>query len=212
MKILSNIYRWSATPLLRSLGRKMKKLVYNNISFYNIKDYDNYYISKCGKVLKLYKNQKIRLLKERICPKGYNILYLYKNSKGKNQRVHRLVAQTFIQNTDKKPHINHIDGNPLNNNVSNLEWCTHSENIRHSFKSLNRVSGRKGKTGKLNYNSRKIGQYKDGKLLNIFYGLGEIDRKFKKNKINGACVYYTLNKKNNNFYQGYEWFYLNDYK
>ena len=46
--------------------------------------------------------------------------------------VHRLVALTFIPNPDDKPFVNHIDNNTFNNNVSNLEWCTHEENMVHA--------------------------------------------------------------------------------
>lgn len=44
------------------------------------------------------------------------------------------MANAFIPNIYNKPHINHIDGNKQNNNVSNLEWVTQSENMKHAFK------------------------------------------------------------------------------
>ena len=46
--------------------------------------------------------------------------------------VHRLVAKTYIPNPDNKPQINHKDGNPLNNHISNLEWATAAENNKHA--------------------------------------------------------------------------------
>lgn len=65
--------------------------------------------------------------------KGYlnvNLCYQYNRLCA---NVHRLVCESFIPNPCNYPIINHKDGNPLNNNVSNLEWCTISHNTKHAW-------------------------------------------------------------------------------
>lgn len=65
---------------------------------------------------------------------GYNIASLYNENGRSNFLIHRLVAQSFIDNPDNKPQVNHIDGNKQNNCVDNLEWVTSEENVKHAWK------------------------------------------------------------------------------
>lgn len=72
--------------------------------------------------------------------KGYKRVALSVNGKTKRFQVHRLVAMYFIENPLNKPCVNHIDGDKENNNINNLEWCTYSENERHSYDVLNKLN------------------------------------------------------------------------
>lgn len=76
-----------------------------------------------GQILKQYRNRD-----------GYIYVHFSVNGKTINRKVHRLVAQTFLQNPDNLPEINHKDNNPLNNNISNLEWCSRQYNIAYREK------------------------------------------------------------------------------
>lgn len=68
-----------------------------------------------------------------------------KSGKQSNFYVHRLVAQAFIDNPENKPEVNHIDGDPTNNKVENLEWVTKSENEIHAYATGLKI-GQKGST------------------------------------------------------------------
>lgn len=66
---------------------------------------------------------------------GYKVYRLSINGKSKDLYAHRMVAETFIPNSDPlKDCVNHIDGDKLNNDVSNLEWVTKSENNAHAIR------------------------------------------------------------------------------
>lgn len=64
---------------------------------------------------------------------GYSYVILYKKTKIKRKRIHRLVAETFIPNPDNLPEVNHKDENKENNRIDNLEWCTHQYNFRYTY-------------------------------------------------------------------------------
>lgn len=64
--------------------------------------------------------------------KYYHVI-LYKQGRRKVALVHRLVADAFIPNPNNLPQVNHKDGNKLNNNMDNLEWCSAQDNILHAF-------------------------------------------------------------------------------
>lgn len=62
---------------------------------------------------------------------GYMYVVLSRGNMQKAYRVHRLVADAFVENPDNKPMVNHLDENNKNNMACNLEWCTHAENINY---------------------------------------------------------------------------------
>lgn len=90
-----------------------------------------YTVDENGQVFSVRSN---KFIQPSISNTGYVRVYLYNNNKKYRKSVHRLVAEAFIPNPLNKPQVNHIDGNKLNNHVSNLEWNTGSENLKNAFK------------------------------------------------------------------------------
>lgn len=97
----------------------------------DIKGYERLYqVSNFGRI-KSIKNNKEKILKLCANNKGYLCINLCRDKKLKRFLVHRLVAEAFINNFDNKPFVNHLDCNPSNNQVTNLEMCTQKENIQY---------------------------------------------------------------------------------
>lgn len=96
-----------------------------------IPDTNNLYgVNPVGEVFGYVKN---RYLTPTIDRSGYLRLRLSKNNKKFSKYVHRLVASAYIPNPDNKPFINHKNGNKVDNRISNLEWCSQKENVRHAW-------------------------------------------------------------------------------
>lgn len=90
--------------------------------------YDNYEISNFGRIRRIGQR---KLLDGSINSDGYIRIGLNTKSGYINKFIHNLVAEAFIANADSKPLVDHIDGNRLNNNVSNLRWATAEENANN---------------------------------------------------------------------------------
>jgi hypothetical protein len=108
-----------------------------------IKGYEGIYrVSNLGRIKSLsrlveckngYRKTKEKILKPHINKSGYCSLDLGKRNK---HLLHRIVANAFIPNPDNKPCVNHLNGIKSDNRFDNLEWCTYSENEKHSYRVL----------------------------------------------------------------------------
>ena len=147
-----------------------------------------YMVSNLGRVKSLNYNKtgKEKIMKGVPDGYGYFQLSLCKEGKVKNCRINRLVAQAFIPNTESKPQVNHIDGDKTNNRVTNLEWTTQEENMRHAYKNGLKVQteevkkkiglSRLGKyKGRNSYNCKKVKCVSTGE---VFYSLNEAGEKY----------------------------------
>lgn len=102
--------------------------------FKEIEGYEGLYqVSNYGRVKSLNYNRtgKEKILKSYSNTDGYLSVDLRKEGKRKSCKVHRLVAQAFIENPNNYEEVNHIDEDKTNNYITNLEWCTHFYNMNY---------------------------------------------------------------------------------
>ena len=156
----------------------------------------NYEVSNTGFI----RNKTTKyILKGRETFNGYLQVSLKIDEKNKfmNKYVHRLVAQFWLENTNDKKEVNHIDGNKKNNNITNLEWVTAKENSNHRVNVLNKKTT----------DNRKVGMFdKNNNLIQAFDSIVAAGQYFGKSRVN---IDNALKHKNNQqTAYGYVWKYL----
>ena len=184
-----------------------------NEEWRDVKGFEGYYqISNYGRVKSLERiigrsngnkqTIRARILKPCISNSGYYEVPLYKDGKGKQYTVHRLVAEAFLRNVNLC--VNHIDGNKLNNCVENLEWCTYSDNITHAIKYG--LVKHEPKYGKDNPNAKRIVQIHDGMIVKVWDSMADAQRAgFNFKSISNCC------RGECKTHKGYEWQYYEEF-
>lgn len=133
-----------------------------------------------------------------ISKNGYERITLWKKGKGKHYSIHRLVAAAFIPNPNHYDFVNHKDGNKLNNNVDNLEWCNLSQNVQHAYK-----------TGLTHHATTKVIQYtKDFVKVREWDSIKEACESLGLTHSNICTV--CKDKTNRRFCGGYIWRYAKE--
>lgn len=154
----------------------------------DVAGYEGYYkVSNLGRVksidriiinsLNIKKLFRGKILKTTIHPDGYLLCSLSIKNRSLSVRIHRLVAEAFLINSENKPVVNHKNGVRDDNRLENLEWVTVKENVQHSFKSGLRKSPNFEKFGKLNHRSKPIIQMtKNGDFIKRYESGWEAER------------------------------------
>ena len=153
------------------------------------KSYHNYTVTPDGHV---FNSKTKRELCQETCSGGYKRVCLTLKGKRKHMSVHRLVSELFLDRTENRTFVNHIDGKTGNNCAENLEWCTSSENMQHA-----------ADTGKIKM--RKVRQLDlQGNEIAVYPSVAEASRKTGTN--NTAIIHVCAGRAMTS--NGFDWEYI----
>ena len=159
-----------------------------------------YKVSNLGRILSLnYRNTgKSELMTPFDSGDGYLKVQLWKNGKYKICRVHRLVAETFLENPENLPEVNHIDEYKTNNRVDNLEWKSHRDNCNHGTRNERSAKAR---------SKRVIQLSLDGEFIKEWPSTNECGRNgFDQGAVAACC------RGERKSHKGFRWMFAEDYK
>jgi hypothetical protein len=163
MEIWKSIKNYEGIYEASNLGRikSLKRVVLNNGSYSGS-------VTKNELILKQHKNKY-----------GYYVVTLQKNKIRTHKSVHRIIAETFIDNINNYNEVNHKNFDKSDNKIENLEWCNRSQNINHYVDSMSKSSKYRGISfdkrrnkwfAYLDYDKKRIslGYHKTEEEANIF--------------------------------------------
>lgn len=160
---------------------------------FRVRKLRTYYTDKRGKT----KTVKGMIIKNQLTSLGYYLVHINR----KLVFLHRIVAETFIPNPENKPEVDHIDRNPLNNNIDNLRWVTHKENLNNNNTRYNQSIKHIGNKGyweypihAINGRKKKVFQYDlDDNLIKEFDSITQASKELKI--FNGTITKYCKENK-----------------
>lgn len=181
----------------------------------DIKGFEGLYqISSLGRVksLNYRRSGKTKILKLNKHKFGYLHIQLHKDNKNFTYRVHRLVAEAFIPNSDNKPCIDHINTIRTDNRVENLRWVTHIENMNNPLTLEKHIKNSSYK--RRNNNTNRDTHYKkpiiqftlDGELVRVWNSVAEAEKYYGNKKNIYNC--FSLKKSTKTAYNS-TWEYYN---